>query len=146
MAGLTALSAMRDVAKVQPGQKVLINGAAGGVGTFAVQIARAFGTEVTGVCSTTNVDLVKSIGAEHVVDYTREDFTRSEQRYDVILDNVGNHTLSECRRVLATHGTLIFNSGKAGFLPIIQLHLLKPFVGHKLRFFIAKLNNMTWIR
>src|SRR5258708_32130945 len=87
--GLTALRAMRDVAHVQPGQKVLINGAAGGVGTFAVQIARALGAEVSGVCSTANVDLVTSIGAAHVIDYTRDDFTRSQQRYDVILDNPG---------------------------------------------------------
>lgn len=141
VAGLTALRAMRDVASVQPGQKVLINGAAGGVGTFSVQIARVFGAEVTGVCSTTNVDLVKSIGAVHVVDYTREDFTRSDQRYDVILDNAGNHSLAECRRVLTTGGTLIYNSGRAGFLPIIQLHVLKPFVRQKLRFFVAKLND-----
>jgi NADPH:quinone reductase-like Zn-dependent oxidoreductase len=141
VAGLTALQAMRDVACVQPGQKVLVNGAAGGVGTFAVQIARALGAEVTGVCSTPNVELVQSIGAQHVIDYTREDFTRIQQRYDVILDNAGKHPLSESRRVLTTDGTLIYNSGTAGILPIIQLHVLKPFVRHKLRFFIARLND-----
>src|SRR6202030_4188400 len=97
IAGITALQALRDKGKVQPGQKVLINGASGGVGTFAVQIAKSFGADVTGVCSTRNVDLVRSLGADHVVDYTKEDFAKGEQRYDVILDNVPNHSLSECR-------------------------------------------------
>jgi len=107
----TALQLLRDDAKVQPGQKVLINGASGGVGTFAVQIAKAFGAEVTGVCSTKNVDLVRSIGADHVIDYTREDFTEGPERYDVILDNVGNHTMARTRRALTPTGTLISNSG-----------------------------------
>ena len=128
VAGITALQAMRDAARIRPGQKVLINGAAGGVGTFAVQIARASGAEVTGVCSTRNVDLVRSLGAEHVIDYTRDDFTRSGQRYDVILDNVGNHSWSACRRVLTSDGTYVFNSGKAGFGPIIRQFLLNPLV------------------
>ena len=100
IAGITALQAVRDKGKVQPGQKVLINGASGGVGTFAVQIAKSFGADVTGVCSTRNLELVRSLGADHVIDYTKEDFTKGDQRYDVILDNVPNHSLSECRRVL----------------------------------------------
>ena len=94
MSGLTALQALRDQGHVQPGQKVLINGAGGGIGTFAVQIAKTLGAEMTGVCSTTKVDLVRSIGADHVIDYTTEDFTRGDQRYDFILDNVLNHSLS----------------------------------------------------
>src|SRR6058998_3531427 len=98
IAGITALQAVRDKGKVQPGQKVLINGAAGGIGTFAVQIAKSFGADVTGVCSARNAAMVGSIGADRVVDYTREDFTRSGQRYDVILDLVSNHSFSACRR------------------------------------------------
>src|SRR5213595_634750 len=111
IAGITALQALRDKGKVQPGQKVLINGASGGVGTFAVQIAKSLGADVTGVCSTRNVDRVRSIGADHVIDYTREDFTQKGQRYDVILDNVGNHALSDLRRALTPTGTLVPNSG-----------------------------------
>jgi NADPH:quinone reductase-like Zn-dependent oxidoreductase len=140
VAGLTALKAMRDAAKVRPGQKVLINGASGGVGTFAVQIARAFGAEVTGVCSTRNMDLVKSIGAEHVVDYTREDFTRSGQQYDVILDNAGTGGSSGSRRVLAPDGTLIYNNGTHGLGPIIRLQLMRPFARQKFPFFITHIN------
>jgi NADPH:quinone reductase-like Zn-dependent oxidoreductase len=107
----TALQLLRDDGKVRPGQKVLVNGASGGVGTFAVQIAKAFGAEVTGVCSTKNVDLVRSIGAAHVIDYTRDDFTKGTGRYDLILDNVGNHSMAETRRVLTPTGTLISNGG-----------------------------------
>jgi NADPH:quinone reductase-like Zn-dependent oxidoreductase len=110
----TALQLLRDDGKVEPGQKVLVNGASGGVGTFAVQIAKAFGAEVTGVTSTKNVDLVRAIGADHVVDYTREDFTRGERRYDLILDNVGNHTMARTRRALTPNGTLISNGGGHG--------------------------------
>jgi NADPH:quinone reductase-like Zn-dependent oxidoreductase len=109
-----ALQLLRDQAKIHPGQKVLINGASGGVGSFAVQIAKAFGAEVTGVCSTKNVDMVHSIGADHVIDYTREDFTKAEQHYDYILDNVGNHSLSETRRVLTRTGKLQANNGTSG--------------------------------
>jgi NADPH:quinone reductase-like Zn-dependent oxidoreductase len=107
----TALQLLRDDGKVQPGQKVLINGASGGVGTFAVQIAKAFGAEVTGVTSTKNVEMVRSIGADHVIDYTREDFTNGAGRYDLILDNVGNHSMAETRRALTPTGTLISNGG-----------------------------------
>jgi NADPH:quinone reductase-like Zn-dependent oxidoreductase len=107
----TALQLLRDNGKVQPGQKVLINGASGGVGTFAVQIAKALGAEVTGVCSPKNVEMVRAIGADHVVDYTREDFTTGERRYDLILDNVGNHSMARTRRALTPQGTLISNGG-----------------------------------
>jgi len=107
----TALQLLRDDGKVRPGQKVLINGASGGVGTFAVQIAKAFGAEVTGVTSTRNLDLVRSIGADHVIDYTREDFTTGSERYDLILDNVGNHSMAKTRRALTPSGTLISNGG-----------------------------------
>src|SRR6266446_2078830 len=106
IAGLTALQGLRK-GKIQPGQKVLINGATGGVGTFAVQIAKSFGAEVTAVCSTRNVDLVRSIGADHVIDYTKEDFTKSDQRYDVIFDNVNNHSFSERSRVLTPKGICV---------------------------------------
>jgi NADPH:quinone reductase-like Zn-dependent oxidoreductase len=107
----TALQLLRDDAKVQPGRKVLVNGASGGVGSFAVQIAKAFGAEVTGVCSTKNVELVRSIGADHVIDYTRENFTTGTERYDVILDNVGNQSMARTRRALTPGGTLISNGG-----------------------------------
>jgi NADPH:quinone reductase-like Zn-dependent oxidoreductase len=107
----TALQLLRDDGKVRPGQKVLINGASGGVGTFAVQIAKAFGAEVTGVTSTKNVDLVRSIGADHVIDYTRADFTTGTERYDLILDNVGNHSMARTRAALTPQGTLISNGG-----------------------------------
>jgi NADPH:quinone reductase-like Zn-dependent oxidoreductase len=106
-----ALQLLRDEAKVRSGQKVLINGASGGVGTFAVQIAKAFGAEVTGVCSTNNVELVRSIGADHVVDYSREDFRQGRERYDVILDNVGDHSMADTRRALTPNGTLLSNGG-----------------------------------
>jgi NADPH:quinone reductase-like Zn-dependent oxidoreductase len=107
----TALQLLRDEAKVRPGQKVLINGASGGVGTFAVQIAKAFGAEVTGVCSTKNLELVRSIGADHVIDYTQEDFRDGAERYDVILDNVGDRSMADTRRALTPNGTLLSNGG-----------------------------------
>ena len=111
IAGITALQGLRDKGKVQAGQKVLINGASGGVGTFAVQIAKSLGAEVTGVCSTRNVDLVKSLGADHVIDYTKEDFTKGAERYDVMLDNVGNRSLSECKGVLTPKGKYVLVGG-----------------------------------
>jgi NADPH:quinone reductase-like Zn-dependent oxidoreductase len=112
--GVTALQALRDIAHVQPGQAVLITGASGGVGTFAVQIAKALGAEVTAVCSTRNVELVRSLGADHIIDYTRTDFTRTGLRYDVIFDSVEAQSLSEVRRALTPIGTLIPNSGRGG--------------------------------
>lgn len=111
LAGNTALKGLRDVGRVQPGQRVLINGASGGVGTFAVQIAKSLGAEVTGVCSTKNVDLVGSLGADHVIDYTQEDFTRNGVRYHVVFDLVGNRSLSDLRRALTPEGTLVLSGG-----------------------------------
>ena len=107
VAALTALQGIRDKGQVQAGQRVLINGASGDVGTFAVQIAKSFGAEVTGVCSTRNVEMVRSIGADHVVDYTKEDFTQKEVRYDIFLDTVGTRSLSDCRRVLTENGIYV---------------------------------------
>lgn len=138
---LTALHGLRDAGKVQPGQKVLINGASGGVGTFAVQIAKVFGAEVTGVCSTRNVDMVRSIGADHVIDYSQEDFTQSGQRYDLILDQVANHALSDCRRVLTPQGIHIPNSGHSGMGYVIKAFAVSLFVRQQGRPFIVLQNN-----
>ena len=143
LAGCTALQALRDAAQVQPGQKVLINGAAGGVGTYAVQIAKAFGANVTGVCSTNNVDMVRSIGANQVVDYTAADFAGTGERYDVIVDAVGNRSLSDLRRALAPKGTLVVLGGGRGRLlgPLAQMvraRALSPFVGPRLVPLVAK--------
>jgi NADPH:quinone reductase-like Zn-dependent oxidoreductase len=137
-AALTALQGLRDVGKVEPGQRVMINGASGGVGTFAVQIAKYLEAEVTGVCSTGNVDMVRSLGADHVVDYTREDFTRSDRRYDLILDNVGNHSFWECRRALTPKGKLLPNTGHAGMGYLIMAFALSIFTRRHARLFMAK--------
>ena len=145
IAGITALQALRDKGNVQPRQKVLINGASGGVGTFAVQIAKSFGAEVTGVCSTRNVDLVRSLGADHVIDYTKEDFAKDERRYDVILDNVPNHSLSECRRILNPNGKYVMIGGGGPndsrwigpFGRVINTMLLSPFVSQKMGMMMA---------
>ncbi len=142
LAALTALQALRDKGGVQPGQKVLINGASGGVGTFAVQIAKSFGAEVTGVCSTRNTDMVRSAGADHVIDYTQDDFTTSGQRYDLILD-AGDRSLSDCRRALTSKGTLIVIGGSAGrwidgLGRANKARVLSPFVSQQLHPFLTK--------
>jgi NADPH:quinone reductase-like Zn-dependent oxidoreductase len=141
MAAFVALQALRDKGEVQPGQKVLINGASGGIGTFTVQMAKHFGAEVTGVCSTRNMDMVRSIGADHVIDYTQEDFTQSGQRYDFILDIVANHSLSDTRRALTPKGTLIPNSGTKGMGYIVRANVLSLFVPQKTRTFVSLPNN-----
>lgn len=146
VAALTALQALRDKARVRPGHKVLVNGAAGGVGPFAVQIAKALGAEVTGVCSTRNVDMVASLGADHVVDYAKEDFTRSSQRYDVLVDIAGSRTLSECRRVLARSGVLVGVGApsKGRWLGpmrrFVTMLLVAPVVSQQMTFFMAELS------
>ena len=146
ISALTALQAVRDHAKVQAGQQVLVIGASGGVGTFAVQIAKAFGAEVTGVCSTSKVDTVRSIGADHVVDYTREDIAGGGQRYDVVLDIGGNRSLTQLRRALTAHGTLVIVGGETGGRWLggadrqLRAIALSPFVGQKLGTFICSEN------
>jgi len=146
VAALTALQGLRDKGRIQPGQSVLINGAAGGVGTFAVQIAKVFGAQVTGVCSTRNVDMVRSIGADRVIDYTQEDVTKSGQRYDLLLDCVGNHSLSACRRILNREGRLVMvgapkDISLTGILAsVLGALVLSPFLRQKMSFLIAKVN------
>jgi NADPH:quinone reductase-like Zn-dependent oxidoreductase len=148
IAAITALQALRDKGKVQPGQKVLINGASGGVGTFAVQIAKSLGADVTGVCSTRNVDLVKSLGADHVIDYTKEDFTKGAERYDVMLDNVGNRSLSQCRQVLTPNGKYVLIGGgganEQGFLgglgKALWAMLFSKFVNQEMGMMMADAN------
>jgi NADPH:quinone reductase-like Zn-dependent oxidoreductase len=145
--GSTALQALRDHGKVRSGQEVLIIGASGGVGTFAVQIAKAFGAHVTGVCSTKKVEMVRSIGADRVIDYTREDFAAGDQRYDLILDIGGNSSLSRLRRALAPRGILVIAGGEGGGRWLggtdrqIRAMLLSPFVGQKLGTFVNKENH-----
>jgi len=148
IAGITALQGLRDKGKVQPGQKVLINGASGGVGTFAVQIAKSFGADVTGVCSTRNVDLVRSLGADRVIDYTKEDFAKGTERYDVILDNVPNHSLSECRQILNPNGKYVMIGGGGPndnrwigpFGRVIHTLILSPFINQKMGMMMADAN------
>src|SRR5919108_282843 len=141
----TALAAVRDQGKVQPGDKVLINGASGGVGTFAVQIAKSFGANVTAVCSTSNLDTVRSIGADQVIDYTKEDFAQTGQQYDVMLDLVGTRSLSDCRRALTHRGTYVLVGVKdmgrwLGLGRQIKALLLSPFVRPRMRVFVVRHN------
>jgi NADPH:quinone reductase-like Zn-dependent oxidoreductase len=143
IAGLTALQGLRDKGHLQPGQKVLINGAAGGIGTFAVQIAKSLGANVTGVCSTQNVEMVHSLGADRVIDYRRDDFTQDSQRYDLILDNVGNRPLSAMRRILTPNGRCVM-AGAPKSISAVLGRLSKAFAWslfakQKFRFFIAKI-------
>jgi NADPH:quinone reductase-like Zn-dependent oxidoreductase len=144
LAALTALQGLRDHGRVQPGQKVLVIGASGGVGTFTVQLGKFFGADITGVCSTRNVDMVRSIGADHVIDYTREDFTQSGRKYDLIFQLAGTRSPSDCRRALTPKGTLIVSSGDSRghwigpIGRILQALALSPFVGQRLSSFEAK--------
>ncbi len=146
VAGLTALQGLRDKGHIQPGHKVLINGASGGVGTFAVQIAKSFGAEVTGVCSTRNVDMVRSLGADQVIDYTQEDFTRSQRRYDLMLDIAGSRSWSECKRVLGSHATVVIVGGpKTNRLlgpisHVVGMRLASLRASQKVTFFISQMS------
>jgi NADPH:quinone reductase-like Zn-dependent oxidoreductase len=151
ISGLTALQAVRNHGRVASGQKVLIIGASGGVGTFTLQLAKVFGAEVTAVCSTTKVDMVRSLGADHVIDYTRADFAKGSQRYDVILDIGGNASLSRLRRALTPKGTLVITGGETGgrwiggYDRLLRARLLSLFVGQKLTTFVNKENHEDMI-
>lgn len=144
MGGLTALQGLRDKGRIRPGHKVLINGASGGVGTFAVQIAKSFGAEVTGVCSAPNADMVRSLGADHVINYAQEDFTRAEKRYDLMLDLVGNHSPDKCRRVLNHKGVYVACFGQPDhrwlgpLAQLLRMFVVSPFVSQKMVTFVAK--------
>jgi NADPH:quinone reductase-like Zn-dependent oxidoreductase len=146
IAAITALQALRDTGALKAGQKVLVNGASGGVGTFAIQIAKAMGAEVTGVCSTRNVALVQSLGADHVIDYRQQDFTQGPQHYDLVFDTVGNHALSDLRRVMTPTGTLVMVGGGSDgnwigpFMGPLKALVYSPFVGQKMTFMLARLN------
>jgi NADPH:quinone reductase-like Zn-dependent oxidoreductase len=149
---LAALHGLRDAGGLQPGQRLLVNGASGGVGSFAVQLGKILGAEVTGVCSTTNVDSVRSLGADRVVDYTREDFTAGTDRYDLILDNIENRPLSAVRRALTPNGTLVLNSGTGAtgiriLARLVWPLVLSPFTSHRLRRFISnpKRADLEWL-
>jgi len=146
VAACTALQVLRDKGRIQPGQSVLINGAAGGVGTFAVQIAKSVGVEVTGVCSARNVDMVRAIGADQVVDYNQDNFTRSRERYDLIFDAVGNHSLSACRRVMRDKGIYVLVGGPDGrwigpLARLVRMMVVSPFVSQNMVPFLASTNN-----
>jgi len=146
IAALTALQALRDKGHIKAGEKVLVNGASGGVGTFAVQIAKSYGAEVTGVCSTRNVELVRSLGADHVIDYTREDFTKGAERYDLIVDNVSTHSVSDYRRVLSPNGVFVMIGSTTpgnwfGWLKLpLEAWVLSPFMNQKFGMMLADLN------
>lgn len=149
--GLAALHALRDIAKLGRGQRVLVVGASGGVGLFAVQIAKSLGAEVTGVCSGRNVELVRSIGADHVIDYTREDFAKGSARYDLVFDNVENRSVADCRSVLTADGMLICNSGTGAtglrmLVRLVRPLLLNPFVRHKLRRYLSMPNHADLVQ
>jgi NADPH:quinone reductase-like Zn-dependent oxidoreductase len=146
LAALTALQGLRDKGRIQSGQMVVINGASGGVGTFAVQIAKSFGADVTGVCGTRNVELVRSIGADHVIDHTKRDFTRGTQHYDLVLDCVGDHSLAECKRVMSARGTYVGIGGPAGrwmvgpLARMLTAPLLSRLVSQNLVLLLASIN------